>query len=405
MIIKLAWKNVWRNKVRSGVVMAAVAVGIWAMMFILSFMQGMVSSYINQTIESRTSHLQVHHTSFPDDPDMAWMMHEDEISAAALMQMDEVIVASQRIVTDGLISSAAGNRGARIKGVDPGKESLLTALDQKITEGEYLDADRRNPIVMSAGLGQKLGVSLNQHVVINFQGLDGDFLSGRFRVVGWYSTGDVRADEITAFVRYDDLARIAELPGGSFHEIAMNIDHIDGVRETRAKLQELYPDLMVRAFFEVAPDLALYNEQIMTSLFIVIVVIMLALLFGIINTMLMAVLERIRELGMMMAIGMNRIRLFVMIMMESVFMCVFAAPIGLLAGHLTIVSLHNRGIDLSAWARGFEQFGLSTIIRPELESVFYIQIVVALVVTALVAGVYPAIKAVRTKPAEALRKI
>jgi len=405
MVIKLAWKNVWRNRVRSGVVMAAVATGIWAMMFILSFAQGMVSSYINMSIENRTSHIQIHHPEFIEDPEIHFKLNEDHISAKTLMELDEISLAGQRIVVQGLVSSAAGSQGAQIKGVSPEVEMDLTRLHKKIEEGEYLDADRRNPVIMGRGLGRKLGVSINQHVVLNFQGADGDFQSGRFRVVGWYSTGNSRADDMLVYARYDDLQRIAELESSQFHEIAINTVNLDEVRAIKQNLEESFPDVLIRTYYEISPDLAIYNEQIRASLMIVIVVIMLALLFGIINTMLMAVLERIREIGMLMAIGMNRLKLFAMIMMESVFMCVIAAPIGLLLGHGTIVILGRKGVDLSAWASGLEQFGMSTIIKPELETAVYFDIVTALVITAIVAGIYPAFKAIRLKPAVALRKI
>lgn len=405
MIIKLAWKNVWRNPLRSGVVMAAVATGIWAMIFILSFSFGMVGSYINASIENKTSHIQIHHPEFIEDPEIQFHLDEGSINANTLMKKAVIISATQRIVLQGLVSSAAGSQGAQIKGVIPDLEAELTMLADKVTEGEYLDADRRNPILMSKGLGRKLGVSVNQHVVVNFQGLDGDFRSGRFRVVGWYSTGNVQADEMLVFTRYEDLQRVAELDKSVFHEIALNTNNIDHVRQIKSMLETEYPDVLVRTYYEVSPDLAMFNEQIKASLMIVIVVIMLALLFGIINTMLMAVLERIREIGMLMAIGMNRMKLFAMIMMESVLMCMVAAPLGLLLGHTTVVLLGDRGIDLSAWSAGLEQFGMGTIIRPELDTAMYLDIVIALVITAFVAGIYPAIKAVRTKPAVALRKI
>jgi putative ABC transport system permease protein len=405
MIVKLAWKNVWRNPVRSGVVMAAVATGIWAMIFILSFSQGMVLSYINMSIENRTSHIQIHHPDFIEDPEIQFNLNEEQVSAGKLIELDEITLAAQRIVLHGLVSSAAGSQGAQIKGVSPEAEMELTRLHEKIKEGEFLDTDRRNPVIMSIGLGKKLGVSLNQHVVINFQGTDGDFQSGRFRVVGWYSTGNSRMDEMLVYARYSDLQRVAEMEETHFHEIALNTTNLDEVRAIKLKLEALFPDVLIRTYYEVSPDLAMYNEQIRASLMIVIVVIMLALLFGIINTMLMAVLERIREIGMLMAIGMNRLKIFAMIMMESVLMCVIAAPIGLLLGYTTIYILGRRGVDLSAWSSGLEQFGMSTIIRPELETAVYFDIITALVITAIIAGIYPAFKAVRLKPAVALRKI
>lgn len=405
MVVQLGWKNVWRNRLRSGVVMGAVATGIWALVFILGFSQGMVSSYINVSIENRTSHLQIHHPDFVDDPEMEFIIKESNAILEDIGQMESVKMISHRLIAHGLVSSAAGGQGAVIRAVDPQNESRLTRLDEKVIDGEYLDANRRNPVLISKGLARKLGVSMDQHVVINIQNKSGDLVAGRFRITGIYGTGNPRLDDVQIYVRYDDLSRLGEMDDRAAHEIAISLVDLRMVEELKEKLSAMYPQYSVRTYEEISPDLAMYNEQIKTSMSIIITVIMLALLFGIINTMLMAVLERSKELGMLMAIGMNRIKLFLMIMMESLFMCSIAVPIGLVLGYSTMHILGKRGIDLSNWASGLEQFGMQSIIRPELNTVVYVEIVVALVLTSLIAGIYPALKAIRTQPVEALRKI
>lgn len=405
MIVNLAWKNIWRNPVRSGVVMAAVATGIWALMFILGFAKGMVMSYINVSIETRTSHIQIHHPEFVDDPEVVNVITELDTALMIMRNMEVIRQVSPRLITYGLVSSASGGQGAMIKGVVPETEAQLTKLNEKVKKGDYLDVDRRNAIMISSGLAKKLGVSLHHHVVLSFQGMDGDIVSGRFRISGWYDTGNTRFDDAIVYVRFQDLQNIGEMKNNTSHEIAITLNDIDSVPVVKEKLASHFPFLAIRSFEEISPDLAMYNEQIKTSMMIIIVVIMLALLFGIINTMLMAVLERTKELGMLMAIGMNRLKLFMMIMLESILLCFVSVPAGLFLGHITIKALSVHGINLSEWASGLEQFGMQSIIRPQLDTPVYYQIAVALVITSVVAGIYPAIKAMNTKPAEALRKI
>lgn len=405
MVIQLGWKNIWRNTLRSGVVMSAVATGIWALVFILGFSQGMVSSYINVSIENRTSHIQIHHPEFVDDPEMDFIIKESYDIMEEMAQMEEVKMISHRLLAHGLVSTAAGGQGAVIRAVDPLRESQLTRLDEKIIDGEYLDGNRRNPVLISQGLARKLGVSMDQHVVINIQSKSGDLVAGRFRITGIYGTGNPRLDDVQIYVRYDDLSRLGEMDDRAAHEIAISLVDLAKVEDLKERISLMYPQYSVRTYEEISPDLAMYNEQIKTSMSIVITVIMLALLFGIINTMLMAVLERSKELGMLMAIGMNRIKLFIMIMMESLFMCSIAVPVGLVLGYSTMSILGKRGIDLSNWASGLEQFGMQSIIKPELSTMVYVEIVIALVLTSLIAGIYPALKAIRTQPVEALRKI
>lgn len=405
MIIQLAWKNIWRNTIRSAVVLAAIAIGIWALMFILSFSSGMIAGYISSAIESRTSHLQIHKAEFIDDPEIRFFLDRRSEYANTLQSIPEIDRYTFRIITSGLVSSAAGNRGAQIKGIYPEEEAMLTRLKERVIEGSYLNPDFINPILISRGLARNLGVEIDQHVVLSFQGLQEDFVSGRFRISGYFDTGNTRADDLQVFVRYKDMLQISGLNSDHFHELAITLHNLEQADSVRTKLEMLFPQALVRTYKEISPDLAIYNEQIRAMLAIVIVVIMIALLFGIINTMLMAVLERQRELGMLMAIGMNRIRIFALIMIEAFILCIIAAPIGVLLGHTTILFLKEKGLDLSNWASGFEEFGLQPIIRPVLGLEIYFDIVLALVITAIIAGIYPALKAIRTKPVEALRKI
>ena len=405
MVIKLAWLNIWRNPVRTGVVMAAVVIGIWALVFLLGFFNGMVDSYINATIESRTSHLQIHHPEFVEDPEVIYYLEPAELFREKLHDDKRVKTTAERLVLQGLLSSASGSRGVMVKGVKPEQEKEISALDRKLAEGEYLDVDRRNPILVSKGMGRRLGVSLNQHLVLSFQNVDGEFASGRFRVVAWYDTGNTQEDDMVAFVRYDDLLALSLMEGTAFHEMAVILHDIKDVPAFQSEFSKVFDDARIRSYTEISPDMVLYNEQIKTMLSIVIIVVMIALLFGIINTMLMAVLERQRELGMLMAIGMNRRKIFSMITLESVIMCTVAAPIGVLIGYLTISFLGKAGIDLRTWSDGLEQFGIGTVIYPNLGRATYVEIVFALVITAIVAGIYPSIKAISLKPVEAIRKL
>ena len=138
---------------------------------------------------------------------------------------------------------------------------------------------------------------------------------------------------------------------------------------------------------------------------VMIVIFMLALIFGIINTMLMAVLERMRELGMLMAIGMNKMKVFLMVCIETLMISVIGAPVGIFLGFLTIKYLNHRGISLARWSSALEEFGLSDLVRPVLDTSNYLLVALAVVITGLLASIYPSLKAIRLRPVEALRKV
>lgn len=133
---------------------------------------------------------------------------------------------------------------------------------------------------------------------------------------------------------------------------------------------------------------------------------MLALIFGIINTMLMAVLERVRELGMLMAVGMNKIKIFFMIVLETILLAVLGAPIGLAVGYFVTSYFNKTGINLFFFGQdSMEQFGMSTFIYPTVESQEYLNLALAVMITAVLASIYPAIKAIRLNPVESIRKV
>jgi putative ABC transport system permease protein len=426
----MSWRNIWRNPTRSLVVMGAVALGIWAAIFMSGFATGMIRSYISIAIEDIISHVQVHHPDYSQDNDGKFFIPDVEEVARVIQEAPGVKVLSVRSLTSGMISSSQAARGIRIKAVDPLAEAGVTGLDKKVVEGEYFVEDRRNQILVSEALAEKLEVKLRSKVVVTFQDLGGEITAAAFRIGGIFKTGSKPFDESHVFVQRQDLNRLLAPSGtgngGTFdegetgevedekngpdydnlaHEIAFLLHDPQQVNAVRDELLMKLPSLKIETYREISPDLQLYESQMKSVSIIYLTVIMLALIFGIVNTMLMAVLERIRELGMLMAIGMNKLRVFSMIMLEAVMLCLVAAPFGLLLGYLTVAYLRVHGINLSAYSETLRMYGMSSIVYFDLEPIVYWQVPVAVALTAVAASIYPAWKAIRLRPVEAMRKI
>jgi ABC-type lipoprotein release transport system permease subunit len=405
LLPKIAWRNVWRNKGRTFVVIGAVTLGIWALIFLLGFVRGTINGYIQDAIKQETSHLQIHHPAFLQDREIQYAIPQADSLARVFASFPQSIAVSSRILVNAMISTAHGVRGLQISGVHPEQESQVTGIDQKIIDGSFFSEDGTNEIVISKRIAEKLNTDLRKKIVVTFQNTDYEIMTAAFRVTGIFESGNKRIDESLAFTRASDMLPLTGLPEDAAHEIAVLLSNIDSTEMMQSRFMAMQPDMEIRTFREISPDLDLFDSQIRINMVIMTAIIMLALIFGIVNTMLMAVLERIRELGMLMAIGMTRIRVFIMIVWETVFVAVIGAPVGMLFGYLTIRALHRTGIDLSMWAKGLEQFGMSTIVRPELEQEAYGLIAVAIFITALLASIYPSLKATRLKPVEALRKL
>jgi ABC-type lipoprotein release transport system permease subunit len=409
----MAWRNIWRSTTRSMVVIVAIALGIWAAMFMSGFATGMAKSYVNNAIKNIISHIQIHHPDYADENDVKKRIEQPADVTERVKEMPSVQAVSVRSLANGMISTAQGARGIRVKGILPEDEARTSALDSNILEGDYLAADRRNPILISRELADKLNANVRSKMVLTFQNLNNEIVAGAFRVTGIYDTGNRGFNESHVFVMRNDLNRL--LLGGKeaadttdfevAHEIAIILNDADQLESVDQKLEQAFPDLKVETYREISPELQLYESQIQSISAIYLTVIMLALIFGIVNTMLMAVLERVKELGMLMAIGMNKVRVFFMIALETVLLAVVGAPVGLLLGYLTIQYLGKYGIDLSAYSDTLSMYGMSSVIYFELDPVVYWQIPIAVAITAVLASLYPAYKAIRLKPVEAIRKI
>ncbi|MDH3650763.1 MAG: FtsX-like permease family protein [Saprospiraceae bacterium] len=405
MLPIIAWRNIWRSRTRSLVVIGSIIIGVWALVFLLGFFRGQVDNYITNIIQNETSHVQFHDSLFKEDFDVRLFIPEGEYILADVVSTTEVKTGSSRILVNGMLSSSNAAQGVLAKGVHPDQEQVTTGLYDKVIEGEVFDTSKRNQIMISERIADKLKVKMRSKVVLTFQNAQGDISAAAFRVSGIYKTHNRMNDELYVFAYIEDLRRLTMLPGGAVHELALILNHFDSTDTYASRLGAKYKPYKVETYKQISPDLELFNSQIRVNMIIMTTIFMLALIFGIINTMLMAVLERMKELGMLMAIGMNKLRVFFMVVYETIFVSLIGAPLGMGLGYLTLQYLNYQGIDLSAWSKALEEFGMSDIVRPTLDSETYWLIGSAVVITAVLASIYPALKAIRLKPVEALRKI
>lgn len=404
MLAKIAWKNIWRNPVRSAILITAIALGIWALIFLNGLTVGMVNGYVESAINNRTSHLQIHTPQYDEEKEITHFFNDQKLESY-LNDADFVTEFSSRIVVDGMISSAHSSKGVILYGIDDSSENKVTGLDDKIESGNPLGSEFTNAILISSTLADKLGVKVRSKVVINFQNNSGEVTAAAFRIAGLIRNVSGKADEMKAYTRRGDLQKLAGLKPNQVHEVAILTTDINQVDQYQDEIKKLFPDLAVKNYKEIAPDLALMSTQIQLSLSIMIVIFMLALIFGIINTMLMAVLERYKELGMLIAVGMKKMQVFVMVVLETIFLSFIGVPFGMLLGAISLFLTHENGINLKRWADGLNQFGMTTMIYPELSFRYYLIIGLAVLMTAVLASLYPARKATSLNPIQALRKI
>lgn len=404
MLIKIAWRNVWRSRGRSFVVMGSIVVGIWALIFGTGFMNGFLVGYMANVIDNDISNVQIHHPEFKTDYDVSYYIAGGASKAEELRSFDGVKGVTTRMIVNGMIASPKKAGGVQIRGIEVDNEAKVTHLDSMISEGTYFEGIKKNPIIIGSKLAETLKVKLRSKVVLTFNNAEGDITAAAFRVVGIASSSSVSISQGYAFVRQQDLDKILGM-NGNIHEIAVITDPLIDEALIVDEYKSKYSEDLAESWKEIAPELAYMEEMYSSMLYVLMGIIMVALVFGIVNTMLMAVLERFRELGMLMAVGMTKVRVFFMVMLETLYLGIIGSPIGLFLGWLTIFYYSRKGVDMSNYSEGLESFGYSSILYPYVQPDAYIQIAIAVMVTAFIGAMYPAWKAVRLKPVEALHSI
>ncbi len=406
-LIKIAWRSIWRSKVRSSVVILAIAFGLLGGIFSSAWMNGMANQRVKDTFAYETGHIQIHDPGYVENEDVRRTISGVKEKLAALDSEPRVVSATSRLRVSGMAATANKNMGVNVIGVDPEVEETVFFLYQKVdsSTGSFVSLEKRNPIVISRALAKELNAKVKSKIVLTFQDYNGEITGAAFKVAGIYKTDNTPWDKMHVFVTNRDLARVLEVPKDEAHEIAIRVQDFEQAGLIQGELAALYPDLLVQDWAELSPYLRLMSGYMDTMMALFMVIILGALGFGIVNTMLMVVLERTRELGMLMAIGMTRRRIFLMILYETVFLALVGAVVGEILSLVAIWHFGRTGIDLSNYAEGMEAVGYSAITYPMLEPYRYLQITVLVVLTAIVASVYPALKALKLQPAEAIRSL
>lgn len=403
MILAIAWRNIWRNRLRSMVIIIAIAIGIFSGVFTWAFYRGMVDQRIQNAIITESSHIQVHHAEYLTNPDQKFYIRNLDSIMEITRKLTGVKAVTSRTLVNAMISSAETGSGVRIVGIYPEQEKQVTNTFTKLREGSYFETSSRTPLVLGAALAEKLSVRLRSRLVLTLQTMDGTLTSGLFRVEGIYKTSNTMYDEMNVFVRNTDLKRLIDLEESAGHELAVLLSQNDMLDPVAASLREDLPGLDCRTWREILPEVSLVEESMDLSMYIFLGVILAALVFGIVNTMLMAVLERIKELGMLMAIGMNKLRVFLMILLETVMLSLCGGIFGIVAGYLVTVIYSHKGIELARYAEAYERLGYESMIYPVPNLDIDIKVTIMVLLAAIVASLYPSWKAIHLKPAEALR--
>jgi len=404
MLLKISLRNIWRNKLRSGVVIIALVIGLWAALFMSAFSWGLYQGHIDDTIETYLSHLQIHHPMYLTEKTPEYTIPNSTDVIRLIRNDTRVIASSARVLASGMITSPKSVSGVMICGINPQDEFSVSTVSHQVVEGSALREGKKHEVFIGSKLAEKLNVKVKSKIVLTFQSVNRDMTAGSFRICGIFKTHNSIFDETTIFV-HDTI--LAEMLGSedAVHEIAVLLKDEADSDTLRTFLNRKFPEIQAQTWKDLSPELRLVIESFNEYMLIFIGIILLALMFGIINTMLMAVLERQREIGMLMAIGLNKKNIFIMIVTETLLLVCIGIPIGLLITYLSVTYFHTYGIDISIFSQGLSAWGFRSRVYTYLNYNFYIPVILLTILCALISSIYPAYRALQYRPSEAIRKI
>ena len=402
MHLQISWRNVWRNPKRTALILIAVIIGAWAMLFFAALSRGTMESMLANSLDTLTGHIQIQKPEYRDDPvvynriddpEPLWPILERELPPGTTWV--------KRIEVNGVASNARNAEGVTIVGIEPDKEKAVSFYGDNIVEGRMLNHDDAYGIVIGKALLDAFETKLGRKIVLMTQGADEKTSSRAFKIRGVYRAELKATEKRFVFITLP-AARTLLGVTNAVTNVCIKLhdrDAVDVVADAIRK--ELPTGLTSLTWGQMLPLLTGYIEMFDSFMLLWYLVIFVAMAFGLINTMLMAVLERTREFGLLKALGMKPLWIVRGVLTECLILLSIGLTIGNLLGFLSIQAF-SRGIDLSFLAEGAEYFGMGNIIVPFLILKDIISVNAVILVLGLIVCLYPALKAGRITPVEAM---
>jgi ABC-type lipoprotein release transport system permease subunit len=403
IVFTLAWRNLWRNYRRTLIMLAAIMVGVWAMIFMTALMRGMVDQMVQDGVRSLPGHVQIHNPLFQDDPTINNLIDVPEAELAVKLDTLDANSWASRIKVPAVISSERESRGVTLFGIDPEREASVSYIAADISEGRYLEGPDDKGVLIGKKLADTLETRVGKRVVLMSQDPDNEIADRGFRVVGIFDNKLESIEETQVFIAKTTAQKFLRVQG-HVSEIAILGDNYRDVSVLLADTKLVAGDsLKVEAWYELDAYLGTMLSVMDGFVLVWIVVIFLALSFGLVNTLVMAVFERVREIGLMLALGMRPSLILAQIVIESLLLLSIGLLMGNLLAWVSVTSLES-GIDISAVGEGMEMFGAASVLYPQLNVSDMVLASSVVLVLGFVASLSPAWRASRYQPIEAINK-
>ena len=401
-LFKMAFRNIFRQKRRTIFTALTMIVGFALAAFSIGWADGTYNNIIDMFTRGWLGHIQIHYKDYLDKPSIYKTITNYKKIGRKIMKVKGVKSWTARVFSAGLASLKDKTSGVQIIGIDPEKEDRTTSFHKKIVKGTYFKGDTKNQVLIGKGLSVILHVNIGDKIVLVSQGADGFIANDFFTVAGIVSTDDEMFDRTSFYMRLSDAQEFLAL-GDNVHEIAITVEKLKKVEKITEKMQASLNNkgLSVSPWQEFAKEFYKAMKADKGGMWISLFVIILVVAVGVLNTVLMAVLERLREYGVLKALGTRPKDIILLVLYETNIIAFFSVIIGTLIGLLINYYFSIHGIHLS---QSFTYGGMSfSEMMTEINIRSFTIPTITIFLTASVVALFPAYKASKTDPAKTLR--
>ncbi len=413
MLFLLAWRNLWRHKKRTIITLISIAIGFGLSVFSIGMQDSGHHSMVKNAINMGDGHITLQQQDYLNSPANYRFISEgkDTLSQLNTLNIPGQIV--PRISLQVLASTANNSVGVQLQGIDVSNDPLLRLIAKKLVQGEWPEAGDDRGLLIGTGMAKKLKAKTGSKIVLMTGTRSGNTEAQLGRVRGIFESGIAELDKFLILTDLSYATRFLVAEGGEKQQqpltrIAIFLDDEKTMAYWKEKLAEdnKNPDIAVLDWQDMLPQLVQYIVIDDVSAYVMMIFILLVIVFGIINTVLMGVLERTREFGLLRALGLQRNYLVMLILCETILLSLLAVIFGWLIGGSIHLYVAQYGIDFSGMIPEGTTFAgtfMDPVIYSELSMHRIIQLTLIVFLTTLASGIYPAIKASRVTPVEALR--
>ncbi len=405
--VSMALRNLWRNPRRTLLTVAAIAFAGTVLVFMLSFQFGVYDTMINSSVKIHAGHVQVMAKGYKDTMTMRRTISRPGKLGDLLDGMEEVEAYTYRAEGFSMVSSKERTYGVLVSGIDPAREARVSTIKSLIRTGAYFSGSNDYGALVGSLLAENLKVKPGEELTILGQARDGSIAATVVKVQGIFTSGIDAFDRNTVQIPLKTFQETYRMQGGVHRVVAVcdSLDEVAGVKQTIAEviagIENTYP-LEVYDWMEIMPGLLQSIQMDLVSGLILYAVLIIVVAFSILNTFLMAIFERTREFGVLMAIGTGPGRLTKILLIESMAMTCIGIFLGMGLGSIITLYFQAHGIDFTGASEIMSQMGISGTMYPRLSALSLMTGPLAVLFITALAALYPALKVRKLRPVEAI---